>query len=646
MTAQNLAAPQIKITVRPGEARPISDLLFGAFFEDLNYAADGGLYAELIQNGSFEYSAADYPDWNFLTAWELVGSCTVALGRAAPLHPNNPSYLVLGVDGAEGEVGLCNHGYGGIHLATGSAYEFSCFVRGLSGAIGPLQVQLLGRKGALLAQAELPPPRPEWQQVTVTLHAAADDLFAACRLLFRGVGTLALDMVSLVPCATFRGRPHGLRADLAQVVADLRPRFLRFPGGCLVHGEGLGNMYRWQDTVGPRHTRRAQPNLWNYHQSGGLGYYEYFQFCEDIGAVPLPVVPAGVCCPNTEAKYTGAWEQGQCGLPLAEMPAHIQAVLDLIEWANGPDTSPWGARRAVAGHPTPFGLRYLGVGNEDQITPVFRDRFRMIYDAVKARHPEITVVGTVGPYPEGPDYLAGWEFARELGLALVDEHGYKEPGWYWANLGRFDAYDRAGPRVYLGEYAAHDLGRRSTLRGALAEAAYMTALERNGDIVVMASYAPLLGKEKHMQWRPNLIYFDNSRITPSISYYVQQLFSLHAGDHYLAAALDLGAHAADVAVSCVRAGRRGDLILKLVSRAEVPIAATIDLGGMGLGGAGTLPPAAACITLCGDPLAENEFGARPSVVPQASAIPVAPQFRHILPAHSLTVIRLAAARAD
>lgn len=313
MTAQNLAAPQIKITVRPGEARPISDLLFGAFFEDLNYAADGGLYAELIQNGSFEYSAADYPDWNFLTAWELVGSCTVALGRAAPLHPNNPSYLVLGVDGAEGEVGLCNHGYGGIHLATGSAYEFSCFVRGLSGAIGPLQVQLLGRKGALLAQAELPPPRPEWQQVTVTLHAAADDLFAACRLLFRGVGTLALDMVSLVPCATFRGRPHGLRADLAQVVADLRPRFLRFPGGCLVHGEGLGNMYRWQDTVGPRHTRRAQPNLWNYHQSGGLGYYEYFQFCEDIGAVPLPIVPAGVCCPNTEAKYTGAWEQGSVG---------------------------------------------------------------------------------------------------------------------------------------------------------------------------------------------------------------------------------------------------------------------------------------------------------------------------------------------
>jgi alpha-L-arabinofuranosidase len=626
------------ITIRPERARPISPLLFGAFFEDLNYAADGGLYAELIQNRSFEYSSADNGDWNFLTAWEIVrhhGDCTVAEGSAEPLHPNNPHYLVLHVTAPGGEAGLRNGGYGGINLHAGEFYTFSCFVRRLSGELGPLHVQLVGRKGALLAEELLPAPGAGWQQLAITLCPSTDEPFAACHLLFQGVGTLALDMVSLYPSRTFCNQPNGLRPDLAQALAELKPRFLRFPGGCLVHGDGLANLYRWQDTVGPRHTRRAQPNIWSYHQSAGLGYYEYFQLCENLGAVPLPVVPAGVCCPNSEARFTGAWEQGQCGLPLDEMPAYIQEVLDLVEWANGPADSRWGAVRAAAGHPQPFGLRYLGLGNEDQITPVFRARFAMIYAALQAKHPEITVVGTVGPYTSGVDYEAGWQFARELGLPVVDEHGYHTPEWFWANLSRYDAYDRAGPHVYLGEYAAHDIGRRNTLRAALAEAACMTALERNGDVVCMASYAPLLGKRGHMQWTPNLICFDNQRVTRSINYYVQQLFSTHAGDTYLPADLSLDDAAGDLAVSCVREGPTGDIILKLVSRAPAPVELAIDLSR-----AGDLPSTATCITLTGDPLAENEFGRPPCIAPQTAEIPGGPHFTCTVPPHSLCIIRL------
>jgi alpha-L-arabinofuranosidase len=329
------------------------------------------------------------------------------------------------------------------------------------------------------------------------------------------------------------------------------------------------------------------------------------------------------------------WEQGQCGLPLEEMPGYVQDVLDLIEWANGPADSTWGALRAAAGHPAPFGLQYLGLGNEEQITPVFRERFRLIYEVVQAKHPEITIVGTAGPRPEGDDYALGWQFGRELQLPLVDEHVYAPPDWFWENLERYDAYSRSGPHVYLGEYAAHDFGRRNTLRSALAEAAYMTALERNGDIVRLASYAPLLGKQKNMQWVPNLIYFDNTHVTPSINYDVQQLFSLNAGDAYLPADVRLGDDAKSVAFSCVLDTASGDMILKLVSRASQPILTTIDLGA-----AGALPPTAACTTLSGDPLAENEFNRPPLVVPQTAEIAVEPRFDYLIPAQSLSVIRI------
>jgi alpha-L-arabinofuranosidase len=440
-------------------------------------------------------------------------------------------------------------------------------------------------------------------------------------------------MISLFPEKTFKLRPNGLRADLAQVIADLKPRFMRFPGGCLVHGDGLDNIYHWKNTIGPVEQRKGQPNIWQYHQSAGLGYFEYFQFCEDIGAKPLPVVAAGVCCQNSGARITKKWGQGQQGLPMEQMPAYIQDVLDLIEYANGPATSAWGAKRAAAGHPEPFHLQYLGVGNEDHITPVFRERFRMIHDAVRKHHPEITVIGTVGPSPDGEDYDKGWQIANELRVAMVDEHYYKPPHWFWENLRRYDSYDRGKAKVYLGEYAAHDDKRRSTLRSAIAEAAYLTSLERNGDIVAMASYAPLLAKHGHTHWSPNLIYFDNTAVFPTINYHVQQMFSHHAGDTYLTTNV---ADAPDFTASTVRDTATGDLIIKLVNGANSarPVHVAIN-------GAGMLPNEATRVFLAGnDPSATNEPAGSSLSIPITTTLRIAPEFDCEAPANSLTVIRI------
>ncbi|MBN8637680.1 MAG: alpha-N-arabinofuranosidase [Anaerolineae bacterium] len=626
-----------RLTVQADQPKPISPDLFGIFFEDINYSADGGLYAELIQNRSFAYTSADNPDWNFFTGWELLpgsGTASIALGTDAPIHPNNPHYLALTIDGA---VRLRNTGYDGIVINAGATYDVALFARTLNGNIGALTVRLEGRLGEVLGEAVLPAPTETWTKVTASMVATGSDQHGRFSVQVSGPGTVALDVISLFPRATFRNRPNGLRPDLAQVIADLKPRFIRFPGGCLVHGDGLGNMYRWKDTIGPIETRKEQFNLWNYHQSVGLGYFEYFQFCEDIGAKPLPVVPAGVCCPNTGARYNGLWEQGQCGIPLEEMDDYVQEVLDLIEWANGPVDSPWGAKRAAAGHPEPFHLEYLGVGNEDRITDVFKERFLLIANAVQAKYPEITVIGTVGPRPEGEDYDDGWQFARDYQLAMVDEHGYKSPDWFWDNLGRFDAYDRSvSTTVYLGEYAAHDIGRRSTLRSALAEAAYLTTLERNGDLVRLSSYAPLLGKQRRCQWEPDLIYFDNTNVYPTINYYVQQLFGVNAGESFLPTDLSY-AEDKTLAASTVVESHTGDLILKIVSRAATPVELQIDLAGMA-----NLQPEASCTVLSGEPLAENSYSFWHThiVKPETRPLTVAPQFSYTVPAHSLSVIRI------
>ena len=520
-----MAAP-VTVTIRadaPGTK--ISPDLFGIFFEDINYAADGGLYAELLQNRSFEYSAADHYGWNSLTDWGFVtrggGKGSVAIETADPLNAENPHYAVVTVTRGGDGVGLMNYGFDGIPLKGGDKYNLSFFARQISGPLLPVVVRLESKTGTLYGEAKFPGLTKKWTKYTATVQAGADDADARLVILTTGAGTFCLDTISLFPQKTFHNRPNGMRADLAQVIADLHPKFVRFPGGCLTHGYGLGNIYRWKNTIGPIERRKEQFNIWHYHQSVGLGFFEYFQFCEDIGAKPLPVLAAGVCCQSSPG--------GQHGLPMDQMKDYVQDVLDLIEYANGPTNSTWGAKRAAAGHPAPFNLEYLGIGNEDGQTPAFGVRFAMIYDAVKAKYPNVTVVGTVGPAPAGGEFTEGWKFASDLGVDMVDEHYYEKPDWFLANQQRYDSYNRTGPKVYVGEYASWG----NSLFNALAEAAYMAALERNGDVVRMASYAPLLGKKQHTQWNPNLIYFDNTTVCPSVNYYVQQLFSLNQGDVYL-----------------------------------------------------------------------------------------------------------------
>lgn len=629
-----MSLPLLITIALAGQAKPISPDLFGIFFEDLNYAADGGLYAELVQNRSFEYGPLDKPEWNNLTAWSVVkendGDGRVSVRSNYSLHPNNPHYVSVFV--AKGQVGLRNEGFDGIVLRKGETYDFSVFTRSLAGKPGPLTVRLEDKSGTILASTTLPAATEDWGKQTATLVPTADTAEGRLVVLASGHGSTGLDMVSLFPRKTFRGRPNGLRPDLAQAIADLQPKFIRFPGGCIVHGGWLGTraFYDWKKTVGPVETRRAQPNLWGYHQSAGIGYFEYFQFCEDIGAKPLPVVPAAVSCQNTDYN----WGRGQEAIPLSEMKAYIQDVLDLVEYANGPASSKWGRLRAAAGHPKPFNLEYLAIGNEEAITPLFEERFRMIHNAVKAKYPKLKLIGTVGPNPAGEDYENGWKFTRAERLAYVDEHFYMAPNWFWENLNRYDTYKRTEAKIYAGEYAAHEPNRDNTFRSALAEAALLTSLERNGDVVQLASYAPLLAKQNHTQWRPDMIYFDNQSVTLSANYHVQRLFMTNAGDLYLPTQVE--APEGHLASSVVQDSKSGDVIVKIVSRSDQPIQAKLDLSTLkGLASRGTLT------RLIGQPMDQNRFGQPPMITPKTETVPVTAQLTLDVPPNSLTVLRIA-----
>jgi alpha-L-arabinofuranosidase len=615
------------ISIYPEQAKPVSDLLFGVFFEDINYAADGGIYAELIQNRDFEYALTDKSNrdkaWTSNHSWSLQGTqTTFAIDTTAPLHINNPHYAVLDTK-TPGAV-LSNTGFDGIAVRKGEKYQLSLFSRQKA----RLLVKLVSKQGIVLAQSILNLNSSSWKQAKATLTATDTATDARLELQPLNTGRLELDMISLFPEKTFKNRRNGLRTDLAQTIADIRPRFIRFPGGCVAHGDGLGNMYRWKNTIGPLETRKPQRNIWGYHQSAGLGYFEYFQYCEDIGAEPLPVVPAGVPCQNSGTG--GAGQQG--GIPMSEMDDYVQEVLDLVEYANGDVNTTWGRKRAAAGHPAPFNLKYIGIGNEDLITDIFEERFTLLFKAMKAKHPEITVIGTVGPFYEGTDYEEGWTLARKLKVPMVDEHYYETAGWFINNQDFYDKYDRSHSKVYLGEYAAHLPGSRVNLETALAEAIYLTGVERNGDVVSMTSYAPLLAKEGHTQWNPDLIYFNNTGVKPTTAYYVQKLFGNNTGNEYLPGTITLStdqeALRKRVSISVVRDSSTKDVIIKLVNISPFNIASDIDLGTLKIADA-----RATVTTLQGQPSSKD-------AVPSLSDLNVAPQFKTTLPAYSFSIIRI------
>ena len=623
----DLKPVEANITINPDKSKKISDMLIGAFFEDINYAADGGLYAELVRNRDFEFSEKDRKEWNSKTAWKETGDgLTFDIATDNPINENNKHYAVINVTKTGN--GIQNEGYGGIPFKKGDKYDYAIYLKSLDGKGKKVTLRLVDVNGKVYAETTTGSASLNWKKFTGTITANETIDNAQLQVIPQNEGKTAIDFISLFPQKTFKNRKNGLRPDLAQILADMKPRFIRFPGGCLAHGDGIDNIYNWKNTIGPVEARKQDRNMWGYHQSMGLGYFEYFQYCEDIGAEALPVLAAGTPCPNSS---TGGHGQ-QCGIPMDEMQDYIQDVLDLIDWANGdPKKSKWAKMRADAGHPQPFNLKYIGIGNEDLISELFEERFVMIVKAIQEKYPEMQIVGTAGPFFEGSDYTEGWRVATETGVKLIDEHYYVQPGWFIHNQDYYDRYDRNKPKVYLGEYAAHGQGRKSTLETALTEALHLANIERNGDIVALTSYAPLFGKECNMQWGPDLIYFNNTEVKPTIGYYVQQLYGQNSGDQYIPSLMVLSDKKDDVTkrVTCsiVKDSKTGEYIVKLLNLLPVSVNTTLNLKPLGITGTN-----AKMSILQGKPADEK-------LMPVSSSVTISDTYKHELPAYSFTVLR-------
>lgn len=517
------------LNVNTGEpSHTISPHLYGIFYEDINYAADGGLYAELVQNRSFEFD-------NHLWSWSKVtkgnGAGEITVESSEPLNENNKHYVRLTIEDPGNGVGISNTGFDGIAIKEGEHYDFSFYARSKSNFSEPFTISLVGADGTVYGQTKISGITKNWKKYDSVIKVSDTDDKARLEITTLGIGTVDLDMISLFPQNTWNNRSNGLRYDLVKMLDELNPSFIRFPGGCLVGGANLDNRYRWKDTIGDVAERPINWNFWrgpahpHYYQSYGLGFHEYFLLAEDIGAEPLPVIDAAM---------------SNCGdqslAPPEELEQNIQDALDLIEYANGPVTSEWGAKRAANGHPEPFNLKYLAIGNENT-GRAYHERYELFQEAIKEKYPDIQLIISSGWAPDGREFDEAWEWVESHPTDIVDEHYYRSPEWFLNNVNRYDNYDRSGPKVIVGEYAAHGSGRRNNLESAIAEAAFMTGLERNSDVVVMASYAPLFAKENMTQWTPDLIWFNNSEVYGTPNYYVQQMFSQNRGDVILPSAL-------------------------------------------------------------------------------------------------------------
>jgi len=636
-----LAAPEPSCRLEVDVHRPtarVSPVMWGVFFEDINFGADGGLYGELVKNRSFEFNQP-------LMGWQIVkppgGTALVGISSKDPLHPNNPQYLDVTFGGRGQEVGLINEGFRGMGIRGGERYDFSVFARQVSGGPVTVRVELLNSQGEVIGQTQIKGFSGAWQRLTASLAARATEAKASLRLTFEGQGRLHLDMISLFPRKTWKNRPDGLRADLVQKLADLKPAFIRFPGGCIVEGFNLDNRYQWKNTIGRPEERRLIINRWNmefkhrptpdYYQSFGVGFFEYFLLCEDLGAEPLPIINCGMACQFNTGEL----------VPLDQLDPFIQDALDLIEFANGPTNTVWGARRAAMGHSRPFNLKLLGIGNE-QWGPQYIERYERFARVLQQRHPEIRLISSAGPDPDGPKFDFLWPRLRQLRADLVDEHYYRPPQWFLDNAHRYDRYDRRGPRVFAGEYAAQSVrtvspDNRNNWECALAEAAFMTGLERNGDVVRMASYAPLFAHEEAWQWRPNLIWFDNLRVYGTPNYYVQQAFARNRGDLILPARLsgDVG-QPERVYASATLDEKNGEIIIKLVNATTEPRMVNFSLNGaVPTGRAGR------AIVLAAGLKEENSISHPTRVAPQSLRLPaVGSAVAHLAPAHSLNVLRV------
>lgn len=607
---------QINVDVaHPGAA--VSSQMLGIFFEDINFSADGGLYPELVKNRSFEFSEP-------LMGWhEILGLSAKGLDSPEgemdvrtdkPLNASNPHYLRARV--YEPGYGFYNAGFRGMGVESGSEYRFSAYVR----TEGPKSVRatITDESGRTIGSGKLEGFNGEWKRYETIIRADATTANARLSIFVDEMGSVDLDMVSLFPVDTWKHRPNGLRKDLVQLLYDMHPGFIRFPGGCIVEGRRLATRYCWKTTVGDISQRQTLINRWNdefdqrpapdYFQSFGLGFYEYFQLAEDIGARPLPILNCGMACQFNSSETAR----------LDALHDYIQDALDLIEFANGSVTSPWGKLRAQMGHPAPFHMEMLGVGNE-QWGPRYVERYKLFAEALKAKHPEIKLVVSAGPAPSGEPFNSMWANWRQLKPDIVDEHYYMGPEWFLSNTGRYDHYDRSGPKVFAGEYAAQTAGiaradNRNNWHAAIAEAAFMTGLERNGDVVQMASYAPLMADVNAWQWTPDAIWFDNLHSYGTPNYYVQRVFANNAGTRILSATprAEKGLY-----TSATLDESTHELILKVINVTPTTRTAEIRLGGTKVSGT-----AKVTVLQSDDLKAENSFEHPRAVSPVSSTAEV------------------------
>ena len=534
MLTQTIHAQQkVQLNVQPLQrVSTIAPTMWGIFFEDINFAADGGLYAELVKNRSFEFPMP-------MMAWDELeqkgNTSRLLIINHGNESQSNLRYAHVTVNKQSTVYGITNEGFRGMGIQGGKQCNFSVLAKSAANKALKLKVQLVNYSGKVIGETVVENFDTTWKKYSASFLTTDTAQRGRLNILFEGEGSVDLDMISLFPDNTFKHRANGMREDLAQKLADLKPGFIRFPGGCIVEGRDLTNRYQWKTTVGAVADRKLIMNRWNvefknkltpdYFQSFGLGFYEYFQLADDLGAEPLPILNCGMACQFNSSEVVA----------LDALEPYIQDALDLIEFANGTANTVWGKLRSDMGHPAPFNLKFIGVGNEQWEAQYF-ERYKIFEKAILAKYPDIKIVSGAGPYSNGDYFDLAWKELKQLHPALVDEHYYKSPKWFLDNAGRYDVYDRKGAKIFAGEYAAHPKDNpaaegRNNWESAIAEAAFMTGLERNADIVNMCSYAPLLSHIEAWQWRPDLIWFDNTRSAGTPNYYVQKLFSTNKGTH-------------------------------------------------------------------------------------------------------------------
>lgn len=612
------ASAQHQFTVNTKPGAPVQSTMYGIFFEDINFGADGGLYAEMVENRSFEFPER-------LMGWNVFGN--VAINDIKPAFDRNPHYVTVSPSGhREKQSGLENHGFFGMGIKKGMKYDFSIYARLnlLQGKSAKFRVELVGEDDVPISQDTIVVTNNQWQKYTATLTSDKTMEKAFMRIFLMSGESVDLDHISLMPQDNW----HGMRADLVKDLADLHPGVFRFPGGCIVEGTDLATRYQWKNTVGDPENRPLNENRWNYtfphrlypnyYQTLGLGFYEFFLLSEKIGAQPLPILSCGLAC-----QYQNSDNDKNAHVALDKLQPYIDDALDLIEFANGPVTSKWGKLRADMGHPAPFNLKQIGIGNE-QWGPMYPERLEMFVKQIRAKYPNIKICGSAGPSASGKEFDYGWEQMRRLGVDLVDEHYYMSPDWFLKNAGRYDKYSRKGPKVFAGEYASHvrGLGDKPTVamnnfEAALSEAAFMTGLERNADVVHQATYAPLFAHVEGWQWRPDLIWFNNLESVRSVNWYVQMLYGTNRGTNVLSL-LENGkpVEGADgLYASAVYDKDSKNYIIKVVNTGDAEKDINITLNGIKKLGSGQL------ITLhSNDPLATNTLSEKENVVPQTTNV--------------------------